>query len=168
MKIYQNITINPLYDDQVERQIREGESDPRGSVEIKVGETYLTGGPDKSYLGHYFSSLFFGLIEGIESIITNEKYVMMTYDGPTYLVIERIEYDIVQIVHCFTSESAENPDERIPEEIEVAIKKDVLMNEIIRTAKEFTNRVVNLNSELKDHPEIQELQDRIQEVQQKY
>lgn len=161
-----NLTIK--FDSDFERQITgAGRAyNPRVSLGINAGDTSLSG-PEQGYTGVYLTNFLGEALEAVECIENDEKKVIKTGDGPTYIVLEPRDAEAVVVTECFSKKSAENPDERHPVELHVVVTKEAFAEEVIRLANESLEKIFALNEDVHDHRQIRELQDLLRTVEER-
>lgn len=123
------------FDDRAKEAFKSGDIDPAVGGRVRVGETYVVGGPE-AYTREYIEVFIIGLLEAGLAVLREESYVIDYYIDEMYLVFEHIEETRVKLAFCYTEEAVRNPEVRNTSKLSEpeAIASKVPLLEAIRTA----------------------------------
>ncbi|NEU59205.1 hypothetical protein [Halorussus sp. MSC15.2] len=132
-------------------------------MKIRAGDTAISG-PEKGYTGVYLLNFLGEALDAVKKIRQDEKKIIMTGDGPTYIVFESKNENEVVFAKCFTKSGAEESEERLSIEPEVVVSKQALIEEILRFSTEAINKIISLDPNVTNHNQIREFREHLQEI----
>ncbi len=156
-----SVSIELQYDSEFQESVTKRERpDPIVRTRVKVGDTYVFG--DENYMnsGYMTTNLIVQLGE-LRKILADEKVVIEYENGPMWLVFEPHDEDSVKLTGCATIEGVRNPDQRLSVDTSAVVAKKEWVSELIETAENFYETVIDLNPSLEDNQMIQRLQKEI-------
>lgn len=159
------IELSIKYDEEFKQQVTgDGRSyNPLANLIIRVGDTAISG-PEKGYTGVYLLNFLGEALDAVEKMRQDEKKIIMTGDGPTYIVFEPKNENEVVFAECFTKSGAEEPEERLSIEPEVVVSKQALIEEILRFSTEVIDEIISLDPDVANHNQIREFREYLQEI----
>ncbi|MFC7074590.1 hypothetical protein ACFQJ7_08735 [Halovenus rubra] len=143
-----------------EQLIKNEEPDSWIDIRIRVGEEYIYGGPD-SYVTGFACGFVLNLLDSVSAMKTGERSIIELEYGPTWLTIDPVDQTAVRIAACRTYKGAMDSSERLEIDDDAVVSKEAWESEVLRTAREFHETVVDVNPDLQDQEVIADIRDRI-------
>lgn len=155
-----DVTIEIEDTERFQRQVRDGVANPLTVMNIYKGDEQVKGGDS------FMTLTVIELLDAVEEILAGEKQIVEYSGGPSYLVFEPQDDKKILVTGCGSIEVAENPTERLSVDTTVEVDKQSWIVELVRTAEEYYDRIVELNPTLEDAESVQRLRRRISDVNQ--
>jgi hypothetical protein len=163
-QLSETATIEFQYDSKYRRQVIEDQyADGWINVDVAIGDTEIYGPPGHKATG-FACVIVLELLASVEAAIVDERYLIQFDSGPFWLVVEPRDVNSVNIVSCVTIKGARNPDERLDIERSHPITKQAWIREVIETAQDFHDTVIDLNPELREQDVLKQIQNEIERV----
>lgn len=144
-----------------ERVAERKDPDPLLGMKIRADGTFVLGDETHAAKDSISTNLTVQL-EATEQILDNKKAVIEYMNGPMWLVFEPHDEEMVKITGCATIEGVRDPKQRLSVDTTVLVSKTAWIFELIETAEEFHEKVVDLNSDLKDDQILRRLRREIE------
>lgn len=156
-----NVSIELRYDSDFRQSVIErNRSDPLTGMKIKVDDTYVFG--DEEHVNSdYMSTNLTVQLEAVEKILADEKASIEFANGPMWLVFEPHDEETVKVTGCSTFEGVHDPEQRLSADTTAVVSKTAWVGELIRTAEQFYEKVVDLNPDLENDQILQGLRTEI-------
>jgi hypothetical protein len=158
-------TIKFHYDDEYRRKVVE-EQYPGDWIEvtIAVNDTYIHGGQDWGVTG-LACFIVFQLLDSVEAALADEQYIVEFEYGPDWMVVEPWNETAVNVAKCTTLMGARNPEKRLEIDTSCPVTKQAWITEVIETAQNFHDTIIDLNTEIRDNNGIIEIQHTINRIE---
>lgn len=130
--------------------VKEGKHDPISGMKITSGEIYLLGGKD-NFSQVYIFGMLTEMMRAMKHVINEEFYVVVNDNGPSYLVFEPHDDQMVQLSHCVTIERAKNEKLRDGLDVSICIPQEILLEEIIDVVSNFYTNILKEKPCLREH-----------------
>lgn len=145
-----DVSIELRYDSEFRKSVVErGRPDPLTGMKIRVGEMYVFGDEDHVN-SDYMSTNLTVQLEAVEKILGDEKATIEFANGPMWLAFEPHDEETVKILECATFEGVQDSEQRLSSDRSALVSKIVWISELIETAEEFHEKIVDLNPGLMD------------------
>lgn len=150
------------YNEQFREQVESGEPNPLADLTIRAGEYDLTGSTnDLFYLDDYLYFHFRKLLDAVEDVVQGEDKCLTLYSIPNDIVL-RPEDDVVFVSLINSQGERKNVD--VPES-GVPVTKIAFVEELVQTAKQFHDKVVEINPDLRNSEPMEQLRQLIENVE---
>ncbi len=133
-------------------------------VTIVVGDTQIYGHSGYEVAGSA-SGITLQLLESVDTVFSDKRYIIEFESGPSWLVVEPWEDDLINIVNCATLQGAQNPEKRLDIDTDHPITKQGWANAVIETARDFREAVLDLNPDLHNHAVIEDIHQEIKRAE---
>jgi hypothetical protein len=132
-------------------------------VAIAVGETCIYGCQNRGVTG-LSRSIVFQLLESVDAALADERYIIEFEYGPDWMVVEPWAENAVNIAKCATLMGARNPEKRLDIDISRPVTKRGWITEVIKTAQDFYDTIVDLNAEFRNYEGMIEMKNEIDRI----
>lgn len=151
------------YDEQFVEQVKRGQTNPLAGLTLRVGDYDLTGAPeDQFHIDDYILFNLRKLLGAVEAVIDGQQQELTFYNIPVDLVLDPSD-DAVYVSLLNVHGKRENDD--VPED-GIPVSRASLVAGLVDAAKEFHQKVTQINPELEDSEQMQSLCDHIENAQQ--
>lgn len=150
------LTFNPTYGPRFRRQVEKGKANPLTGVKIRAGDEYVLGSQD-SVSSTYLAGTLQEALETVYELEKGKTCILEFADGPTYLVLEPSDSEHLTLIGCLTYESAHNPDKRRSNGRRAIVPRHAWTDEILRATREFLQKALEVNAELRNSNRFEEL-----------
>lgn len=154
-----DVTIEIENTERFRKQVREGNADPLTVMNVIVRGEQVKGGDS------FMTLTVIELLDAVEGMLASEKQIVEYSGGPSYLVFEPRDDKNILITGWGSIEVAENPVGRLSADTTVEVDKQSWVVELVRTAEEYYDRILELNPTLEDAESVQRLRRRISDVE---
>lgn len=159
-----DVSIELRYDSEFRKSVVErGRSDPLTGMKIRVGEMYVFGDEDHVN-SDYISTNLTVQLEAVEKILSDKRATIEFANGPMWLAFEPHDEETLEILECATFEGVQDSEQRLSGDRSALVSKTAWVSELIETAEEFYERVVDLNPSLEDDQILRRLRREIAAV----
>ena len=163
-----SINLRISFDQHFAELVGEGNPNPLLDVRVRVGGEWFVGS-EESYAASWMAEWLVSALVVVPDVVSGEKAVLIFRDVGSWLVFEPVDAnEQVRLAYCHLPGSVENPSQRREFEPSVVVSKKAWVSELVRAARKFTFRVVEVNPELVDDPYLVRLREAIQEVEAEY
>lgn len=143
-----------------ERVVERNNPDPLIGMKIRINGTYALGDETHAPKDSISTNLIVQL-EATEQILSDEKAVIEYMNGPMWLVFEPHDEELVKVTGCTTIEGVRDPSKRLSVDTSAFVSKADWMSELIQTAEQLHDKIIELNQDLEDDETIQRLENEI-------
>lgn len=141
-------TITFYYDsDYRQRVVEDHRPDSWIEISVAVGETYIWGDPEGGVTGSA-CGIVLNLLETVNTVLADERRIIEFEYGPSWMVVEPWDDEAVNVSKSSTLMGAQNPDKRLDIDTARPVRKQAWIDEVIATARDFHDSVLEMNSEL--------------------
>lgn len=162
---HETATIELHYSGKYENKvINEDEPDSWIEISISVGDTYIYGNSESGVTGFACGAII-SFLDSVEAIIENRQYIVEFEYGPTWLALDPLDDDTINVAKSVTLKGAKNPRERLEVDTSRQVKKGAWIDAVLEAARRFYDIVVDLNPELKNREVMEKIRTEIEGVE---
>ena len=150
-----------------ERVVTENAPDSWIEIIISLNSTYIYSDKREGVTGFACAAVR-QFLDSVDSVLADERHVIEFEFGPSWLALDPRDRDSISVVQCTTLRRAENPSERRDIFTPYPVTKQAWITGVLKAAKEFHERVLELNPELEDRKVLKQIREKIAAAEQSY
>lgn len=166
--IGEDVSVKIDYGSQFRERVAERENpDPLLGMKVRADCVFILGDETHTAKDSISTNLTVQL-ESTEQILADERAVVEYMNGPMWLVFEPHDKETVKITGCTTIEGVRDPEQRLSVDTSVLVSKTAWISELIETAEEFHQKVIELNPDLEDDQILRRLRREIEAAKEQF
>ena len=150
-----------------EQVVAENKPDSWIEIAIAVDDMYIYGDNEGGVTGFACGAVL-QFLDSVDLVLAGERYIAEFEYGPTWLALDPRDENSIYVSKCMTWTGANNPEKRLDIDISRPATKQTWITEVLETATEFHERVIELNPELEDREVLKQIREEIAAAEQSY
>lgn len=133
------------------------------SLSVNGKELY---GPEYGFVEDMASSILLDTLDSISAVDAGERFIIQFDSGPSWLTVDPIDEESIELAACTLKRGAENPSERHESARTAKVARDAWKEAVIEFAHDFEEQIHEIDSDLANHKVLVEIREKITKLEQ--